>query len=217
MISGGELGKAFLKIAEEVQKVGSEKPGSGFDGPWNKNAGNDIGREVGKLGDGNPQSGFDGPWNDVEKPDVLTNQNLENLTERDLKNLGEDYNEEIRNGAGEFSFKETDVSSWEKVSSEDCVENRKEFGEQRERLVAEWEKVNGRDWPTYSEDVYTESGKLLRKAGQKYDAHHIQPLEFGGKNAVDNIVPMHANDHHDKQGIHRPGGSYDQIAQNLRE
>ena len=32
-------------------------------------------------------------------------------------------------------------------------------------LKKQWEELNGRPWPKYKEDVYSASGKLIRKAG----------------------------------------------------
>ena len=52
------------------------------------------------------------------------------------------------------------------------------------------------------------NGKLIRKAGSDYDAHHIQPLGMGGKNEVKNITPLNAEVHYDKQGVHSPDSPY---------
>ena len=95
-------------------------------------------------------------------------------------------------------------SEIEKISPEKNAEMREEFNEKKEALKKEWEQIHGRPWPKYEEDVYSPSGKLIRKAGSDYDAHHILPLGMGGKNEVDNITPLHASVHYDKQGIHAP-------------
>lgn len=84
-------------------------------------------------------------------------------------------------------------------------------------MINQWENANNREWPRYEEDVTTKEGKAIRKAGDKFDAHHVQPLELGGQNTVDNLTPMHANDHQGKQGIHRLGGTYDNMVKTVRE
>lgn len=78
-------------------------------------------------------------------------------------------------------------------------------------LKRQWEIENGRPWPKYETDVYSASGKLIRKAGSDYDAHHIQPLSLGGKNEASNITPLHAEVHYDKQGVHAPNSPYSQL------
>ena len=88
---------------------------------------------------------------------------------------------------------------------------REEFDDKKAILKKEWEEVNGRSWPKYEEDVYSDSGKLIRKKGSDYDAHHTHPLSMGGKNEVGNITPLHAKEHYDKQGVHAPGSPYDRL------
>lgn len=108
-----------------------------------------------------------------------------------------------------------EVSDLEKVSPEELEAKREEFARKKDELKRQWEEKHGRPWPKYEHDVYSENGKLIRKAGQDYDAHHIQPLGMGGKNEVDNITPLHAEEHYDKQGIHAPGSPYDRLNQEL--
>ena len=65
--------------------------------------------------------------------------------------------------------------------------------------------------PKYDEDVYSSNGKMIRKAGGDYDAHHIQPLGMNGQNEASNITPLHANEHYDKQGVHAPDSPYSKL------
>ena len=58
---------------------------------------------------------------------------------------------------------------------------------------------------------YSSNGKMIRKAGGDYDAHHIQPLGMNGKNEASNITPLHANEHYDKQGVHAPDSPYSKL------
>ena len=99
-------------------------------------------------------------------------------------------------------------------TSELIAKARDEFNKLKDWLIDQWEKQNGKDWPRYKEDVYYSNGTLLHKAGDRYDCHHIHPLNLGGKNEVSNITPLHCLDHFDKQGIHSAGSPYSNL-QNL--
>ena len=107
------------------------------------------------------------------------------------------------------------VFDLEKVSPEELAKAREEFARTKADLKRQWEEKNGRPWPKYETDVYSESGKLIRRAGSDYDAHHIQPLCMGGRNDVDNITPLHAEVHYDKQGVHAPDSPYSRLGQKL--
>lgn len=102
------------------------------------------------------------------------------------------------------NFKKT----WEVRSAEETKLMREEFNDVKDELISQWEETTGNKWPTYDSDVYSESGKLLRKAGSRYDAHHIQPLTYGGNNTASNITPLHALQHYDHKGIHATGTPY---------
>lgn len=103
----------------------------------------------------------------------------------------------------------------EKRTPEENAEMRDEFDDKKADLKREWEEANGRPWPKYEEDIYSSNGKLIRKAGSDYDAHHIQPLGMGGKNEASNITPLHAEVHYDKQGVHAPDSPYSKLDQML--
>ena len=92
----------------------------------------------------------------------------------------------------------------EKTPSQEVAVRREEFNTVKSDLKKQWEEKNGMEWPKYDHDVYSSNGKLIRKAGQDYDAHHILPLSMGGKNEVSNITPLSAEVHYDKQGVHAP-------------
>jgi hypothetical protein len=106
-----------------------------------------------------------------------------------------------------------DPSKIEKIPAELNAEKRSEFNTNKDRLIKEWEAKTNTEWPTYDKDVYNNKGTLIRKAGGRYDAHHIQPLCLGGENRVTNITPLHANDHYDKQGVHASGSPYEKLTQ----
>ncbi len=84
-------------------------------------------------------------------------------------------------------------------------------------VFKKWEEANGKEWPRYETDVYNHNEKLIRRAGDRYDAHHIHPLSLGGKNEANNITPMSAEKHYDKQGVHAPGSPYGKLEKVLQE
>ena len=105
---------------------------------------------------------------------------------------------------------EDDGTPWEKLTPEEVAKKRAEFNANKEKLIEEWEEKNGKEWPRYKEDVYV-NGKLIRMAGDRYDAHHIKPLSYDGKNETGNITPVSAEKHFDKQGVHSPDSPYGKI------
>lgn len=107
------------------------------------------------------------------------------------------------------------LDNMEVITGEALADKREEFNDNKKDLIREWEQKHGIEWPKYAEDVYSDNGKLIRKAGSNYDAHHIKPLCLGGKNEVDNITPLHAKDHFDSQGIHSNDGAYRKIVEEL--
>lgn len=94
------------------------------------------------------------------------------------------------------------TDAWDRLSPEQIMEKRIQFNECKADLKMEWEALNQRSWPKYTTDVYSASGYLIRRAGNDYDAHHLRPLCVGGENTAENITPLHALDHYDKQGVH---------------
>ena len=123
------------------------------------------------------------------------------------KDLIEGYRSDLEKMAPDFrgDLKMEEVKS---VSAEECAQKRAEFSQDKNSLIREWEAINGKEWPRYQEDVFDSvTGTKVRRAGDRYDAHHPQPLKLNGENAAGNITPMHYNDHSDHRGIHAPGGN----------
>lgn len=110
-----------------------------------------------------------------------------------------------------LSKKPFDISDLKKLTPEENAKMREQFSELKSLLKKQWEEQNGRPWPTYDHDIYSANGKLIRKQGMDYDAHHVQPLGLGGKNEVGNITPLNAEVHYDKQGIHAPDSPYSKM------
>ena len=112
------------------------------------------------------------------------------------------------------------------ASPEETKKLRAEFADRnsdgyKNKLIEAWQEKTGKGWPSYKEDVSitTKSGeiKVLREAGDRYDAHHIRPLSLGGKNTADNITPMDARVHFDSRGIHEPNGACNKLKAALKE
>ena len=134
-----------------------------------------------------------------------------------LEELIARYYEDLKNNSEYPETIEYDDTPWEKITPEENAKMRAEFADNRkdnphckENLIKAWEEKHGKEWPRYKEDVYV-NGKLIRRAGDRYDAHHIKPLSFGGKNEVTNITPISAEKHFDKQGVHSPTSPYGKI------
>lgn len=132
----------------------------------------------------------------------------------DIGELVDDYLQDIKNNSvypdtiDDGAFGNSDV---ERISPEENSQRREEFDDTKGVLKKQWEEKNGVPWPKYNHDIYSANGKLIRRAGDDYDAHHIQPLGLGGENTVKNITPLSAEVHYDKQGIHAPGSAYDKL------
>ena len=112
-----------------------------------------------------------------------------------------------------ISQKPFEVTDLNKRTPEENAIMRQTFSDLKANLKAEWANKYGRPWPKYEQEIYSDSGKLIRKAGSDYDAHHIQPLGMGGENTAENITPLNAEVHYDKQGIHSPDSPYSKLAQ----
>lgn len=138
----------------------------------------------------------------------------DDASESKLEETIKDYFEDL---LSKSEFPETlsdtafDASDMEKLSPEETALMREEFDDVKASLKQQWEEENGQPWPKYEKDIYSANGKLIRKAGSDYDAHHIQPLGLGGKNEASNITPLHAEVHYDKQGIHAPDSPYSKM------
>ncbi len=108
-----------------------------------------------------------------------------------------------------------EASDLQKISPEQKALAREEFDDKKKDLISQWEDAHNCSWPTYKEDVYITNKHgdqvLIREAGSRFDAHHIQSLSLGGKNEVSNITPLSADIHYDHRGVHAPGSPYDKL------
>lgn len=155
----------------------------------------------------------EGPVFGNEKDEIAEKIEAENV-EGTLEKTMEDYFRDLKDKS---EYPETiperpfEVSDLEKLSPEEVAEKREEFDDKKSELKHQWEAKNGCLWPKYEQDVYSVNDKLIRKAGSDYDAHHIQPLAMGGKNEADNITPLSAEVHYDKQGVHSSDSPYSKM------
>ena len=97
-----------------------------------------------------------------------------------------------------------------KIDAETLAVNRKDFNKKRESLIKEWELKTNQKWPTYQQNVLNDNGKILRKIGDNYDAHHVIELSYNGRNEWWNLIPAAFPNEH-QGGIHRKGGPANQI------
>ena len=134
--------------------------------------------------------------------------------EDDLESTLDEYFEDLKEKSecpDTIEDRPFEVDDLEKQPPEKTAEMRDEFDDLKASLKKQWEEKYGRPWPKYDRDIYSSNGKLIRKAGSDYDAHHIQPLGMGGKNEVSNITPLNAEVHYDKQGVHAPNSPYSRL------
>ena len=174
----------------------------------NENPENSKSSEVSEANENARQEALEDIDNELSPKDDTENDNIQET--ESFNELKDDYFDDVKSKSEypetiDDSIKERD---WRRIEPEENAQRREEFGDNKKELIKQWEADNGRSWPTYSEDVYSQNGKLIRRAGDKYDAHHVQPLTFDGKNESNNITPIHASSHYDKQGVHAPDSPY---------
>lgn len=151
---------------------------------------------------------------DVKPDKVDITKRIQPERTKDLKELSREYINDLKTRS---PFPETisnslDTSKLERKSPEEVANKREEFDENKKKLRNEWEKLNNKEWPRYDQDVYSPGGVKIRKVGDYYDAHHIQPLELGGKNEASNITPL---DHNKHKEIHAKDSSCKKLVEKV--
>ena len=117
-------------------------------------------------------------------------QEVEKITNRDI---GPEQMEKLQKALREQDFA--------KLDPEKAKLHKKLFDNARDKLIEEWEKNTGDKWPVYVNDVLNDAGEVIRKAGQRFDAHHLIESSFGGPNAWWNLHPAAFPKEH-QLGIH---------------
>ena len=98
-----------------------------------------------------------------------------------------------------------------KLTGEQYEQHRKkEWKNNRKKLIREWEKQTKQKWPTYGPNDAAVSGNKNRKNNYKYDAHEIIPNVYDSPMEWWNIFPA-ANGSEHQGGIHRPGAPFYEI------
>ena len=141
-------------------------------------------------------------------------ESLDNKKPENVESTMNDYFKDLKNRSEcpeTIKDRPFESKNLKKLSPEETAAKRDEFDDKNPELKKQWSEENGRPWPKYDEDVYSSNGKMIRKAGGDYDAHHIQPLGMNGQNEASNITPLHANEHYDKQGVHAPDSPYSKL------
>ncbi|MDT3498037.1 T7SS effector LXG polymorphic toxin, partial [Bacillus toyonensis] len=118
-------------------------------------------------------------------------RDIETQTNRKIpKNQMEELKSALRN------------TEYKKMTTSETKRYRREFNKIKNSLVDEREKQTSQKWPTYTEDVISEkTGKILRKKGEPYDAHHIIENSYRGEHEWWNIHPAKFPNEH-QGGIH---------------
>ena len=151
-------------------------------------------------------------FNPDKRVDSIANE-VSDKTER-IKQLANEYRDDVvENSEFPETLKDFRINPTElhPVSTEIQNELRKQFGNRKDSLIKEWENKYKTNWPRYTEDVYDVNGNKIRKAGDRYDAHHKIPLSLGGLNIVENITPLRADVHYDHRGVHSRGSAFNQM------
>lgn len=136
------------------------------------------------------------------------------------KSKWKNYAEDLMNSSEcpeTINLDDFDINNLTKRTPEETKALRQEFNRNKDRLIEEWEKANNQKWPVYEKDILNEYGEVIKKAGWKYDAHHIQPLTLGGENVASNITPLRYDIHSDHRGVHAFGSPYDVLEKYMKE
>lgn len=202
---GAKAAETAAKAAEKTAEVGSKVV--------NAEKAVDITKRVDVT-----KSALAGKPESVDIRKRITPEVVNQIKDVDIKDLSETIKEYISDLKTKSECADTILSSGlekaklEIQSPEKVAELREQFDDNKAKLRKEWESLNNREWPKYKEDVYNEKGVRVRKAGDNYDAHHIQPLKLGGANEASNITPLDLTKHAD---IHSANGSCAKLVNRL--
>lgn len=106
---------------------------------------------------------------------------------------------------------------YRRCDSSETQRKRFDYNQMKSDLRRQWEMLNGTPWPRYANDVVDNRGIVIRRRGDRYDAHHVQPLELGGKNEPTNITPLSADVHYDHKGVHSLNSPFSKLEKELEK
>lgn len=191
----------LAKTVEITGKATEKKPDNKFDPDKRVNF------EQDKVDKKLEDKSFD-PDKRIEVPGAEANVNkLESNV--DVNGAFKDYIDDVKSKS---EYPETVKIKADEIQLRDCSketkEKRVEFEKMKRALIKEWEEKYGREFPREQKDVVSEDGKILRKAGSRYELHHIVPLSLGGNNSLDNLTPMSYSAHKE---LHGSGSAYSKL------
>ena len=127
----------------------------------------------------------------------------------DVNGAFKDYIDDIKSKS---EYPETVKIKADEIQLRDCSketkEKRVEFEKVKRARIKEWEQKYGREFPKEQKDVVSKDGTILKKAGSRYELHHIGPLSLGGDNSLDNLTPMSYSAHKE---LHGAGSAYSKL------
>ena len=155
--------------------------------------------------------------NDMQDNSDNTSENSkQDVHNKDISELAKEYIDDLKSKSDcpdTIPSDAIDATKLELQPPEKVADKREEFDDNKAKLRKEWEELNHQEWPKYKEDVVNDDGKVIRKAGDNYDAHHIQPLQLGGENVASNITPLDINSHRE---VHSSTGSCKRLVENVK-
>lgn len=127
----------------------------------------------------------------------------------DVNGAFKDYIDDVKSKS---EYPETVKIKADEIQLRDCSketkEKRVEFEKVKRARIKEWEEKYGREFPKEQKDVVSKDGTILKKAGSRYELHHIVPLSLGGDNSLDNLTPMSYSAHKE---LHGAGSAYSKL------
>ena len=88
------------------------------------------------------------------------------------------------------------ANAYRKLDPTSYVAHQNQFNKTtKDNLIAEWEHHTGRIWPRYPQPVYKKDGGILKDVGERFDAHHVNPQQLGGKHEWWNMHPVPCPEH----------------------
>ena len=155
--------------------------------------------------------------NDMQdNSDNTSDNSKKDVHNKDISELAKEYIDDLKSKSDcpdTIPSDAIDATKLELQPPEKVADKREEFDDNKAKLRKEWEELNHQEWPKYKEDVVNDDGKVIRKAGDNYDAHHIQPLQLGGENVASNITPLDVNSHRE---VHSSTGSCKRLVENVK-